>query len=297
MTALRGDFLILPVSNLLGAYLKRHGQKAASCQTRHLGILHDNRLYLPWEKTQVQAMKLCRLFLVVVMLGSFSGTSTAEARTFTNTAGKTVDAELIGLNDKTAVLKLDNGSKAKVPLSSLCKEDQAYINDWWEKNKNRVSDSDVRLSISKKITSHREPRSKDGKKNNNKSKKTSTVYTCTLSSYCQKTINNIKADYTVYKNVSSRGEGGSGFTTEKISKTATIDRLESNKSAEFETSGVECVTTSQKAKKGKGSAKRESIMGIVVTLSVDGKEFLKQSYPENLLRKLEDDEKRESRKK
>lgn len=94
-------------------------------------------------------MKLCRLFLVVVMLGSFSGTSTAEARTFTNTAGKTVDAELIGLNDKTAVLKLDNGSKAKVPLSSLCKEDQAYINAWWEKNKNRVSNSDVRLSISK----------------------------------------------------------------------------------------------------------------------------------------------------
>lgn len=242
-------------------------------------------------------MKFCRLFLMVVTFGSFFGAPAAEARTFTNTAGKTINAELVGVNGKTAILKLDNGKQAKVPLTSLSKDDQVYVTSWWQKNKNMVSENDVRLSISKKITSHREPKSKDGKKKDSKSKKTSTVYTCTLSSYCKKPIQNIKADYTVYKNVSSRGEGGSSSATDAIAKTTTVAILESNKSAEFETTAVECITSSKKSKDGKGSSKRESIVGIVVTLSVDGKEFLKQSYPENLLRRLEDEEKRENRNK
>lgn len=233
---------------------------------------------------------------MVVMFGSVFGTATAETRTFTNTAGKTINAELVGLNDKTVILKLDNGIKAKVPLSSLSKEDQVYINSWLEQNKNMVTENDIKLTISKKITSIREPKGKDGKKNDNKSKKTSTVYTCTLSSYCQKPINNIKADYTIYKNVSSRGEGGSNSTVDKIDETTTVELLESNKSAEFQTKAVECVTSSKKSKEGNSSL-RESVAGIVVTLSVEGKEFLKQSYPDNLLRRLEEEEERESRKK
>jgi hypothetical protein len=237
-------------------------------------------------------MKLCRLFLVVVMSGSFFGTPAADARTFTNTTGKTIDAELVGLNNKTAVLKLNNGKQAKVPLSALSKDDQVFINSWWEKNKNMVSENDVRISISKKITLHREPRSKDGKKKEGRSKKTSTVYICTLNSHTQKSIKDIKVDYTVYKSVSSRGEAGSSSSTEKITKTSTVKLLEANKSTEFKTTGVKCETSSNK-----GGSKRESIDGIVITLSVDGKEFLKQSYPDTLLRQLEREEKRQSQKK
>jgi len=221
----------------------------------------------------------------------------ANGRVFTNTAGKTINAELVGLNNKTAILKLDNGKQAKVPLSSLSKDDQLYVNTWWEKNKNMVSANDIRIAISKKSISQRASKDKDGKKKDSKSKTATTTYTCTLNSYTQKSIKDIKVDYTVYKSVSSRGEGGSSSSTEEISKTTAVALIEANKSAEFETEAVKCVTSSKKGKEGKGSSKRESIVGIVVTLSVDGKEFLKQSHPDNLLRRLEEEEERQSRKK
>ncbi len=43
----------------------------------------------------------------------------AEIRTFTNSAGKKIQAELIGMDEGVAVLKLGNGRSAKVPLKSL----------------------------------------------------------------------------------------------------------------------------------------------------------------------------------
>jgi len=188
-----------------------------------------------------------------------------------------------------------------VPLSSLSKDDQLYVNTWWEKNKNMVSDSDIRIAISKKSITQRAPKDKDGKKKDSKSKTATTTYTCTLNSYTKKSIKDIKVNYTIYKSVSSRGEGGSSSSTEKISKTTTVALLEANKSAEFETEGVQCVSSSKKGQKGKkgskGSSTRESIDGIVIALSVDGKEFLKESHPDNLLRKLKEEEKRQSRKK
>jgi hypothetical protein len=59
----------------------------------------------------------------------------AEIRTFTNSAGKSIKAELVAMEGEAAVLKLGNGRTAKVPLKSLSEEDQTFIKTWWEKNK------------------------------------------------------------------------------------------------------------------------------------------------------------------
>ena len=56
----------------------------------------------------------------------------AEPRTFTNTEGKSIKADLVRVEGENAVLKLANLSVAKVPLASLSKADEAYVKAWWE---------------------------------------------------------------------------------------------------------------------------------------------------------------------
>ena len=221
----------------------------------------------------------------------------ANARSFTNTAGKSIEAELVGVDDKTAMLKLSNGKKAKVPLSSLSADDQSYVTSWWEENKNKIAASDLRIKITKKTSPVKDSKEDDGKKKTGKSKTTSTVYTCTLNSYSKNAIEEITVDYTVYKDISTRGEDGSNSSSEEIKKTTTVKALEPNGSTEFQTEAVECTTSSQSSKNDKGSSTRESIDGIVISLSVGGKEFLKQSHPDNFLKQLEADEERQQRKK
>ena len=81
-------------------------------------------------------MKTRPIPAVVCLLGLLL--AGAEARTFTNAAGKKIEAELIGVEKETAILKLDNGRTAKVPLDSLSEGDQTYAKTWHEENKNKV---------------------------------------------------------------------------------------------------------------------------------------------------------------
>ena len=224
--------------------------------------------------------------------------SLAETRTFTNKEGKSITAELLGVEKDDAVLKLANSSRVKVPVASLSDADQAFVKSWQEENKNNVTESDVRLSIEKK--SDRVPgpdsgKDKKGKKDQKKVTIDKVHYLCELSSYSAKELSDITASYTIYKRVSTRGEGGSETTTETVDGSETIASLPSNQKVTFETTTVTCEDMSQKASKDKkASSQRETVVGMVVKLSANGKEFLEQGYPDNFLDRLKEEEERES---
>lgn len=234
---------------------------------------------------------LCSLFL--------AGSSLAEPRTFTSKEGKTLTAELVLVEKEEALLKLANSSRVKVPLASLSEADQKFIKSWWEENKNNITEMDVRLVIEKisKRVSSPDTGSAKGKKGVAIKKMTidKVRYTCVLKSYTPRDLSNITVDYTVYKRVSTRGGEGSGSKTEETSGSATIASLLSNQSATFETKDVTCEDSTQKGSKNTpASSTRETVIGLVMTLSANGKEFLEQSYPENFLGKLKEGKEREA---
>lgn len=54
----------------------------------------------------------------------------ANARTFTNTAGKTIEAEIINATMTTVTLKLASGKKSNLKLSLLSEADQKHVKKW-----------------------------------------------------------------------------------------------------------------------------------------------------------------------
>lgn len=217
----------------------------------------------------------------------------AEVRTFTNSAGKTIEAELTGVAEDQALLKLKNGRQTKVPLASLSAEDQAYVKSWHEQNKDKVTAGDVRLAIEKSSRRIQGERQAGGNRNESKeNSKTETFYSCKLDNYSKKKIEGLTADYIIYKRTSSRDEDGSDTSTEEIEGKVNVDPVPPNGTATFKTETVLCEDSSSKGKQG-SSSNRESIVGLVVTLSAAGGEILKQSHPENLLDQMEEERKRQ----
>lgn len=54
----------------------------------------------------------------------------AEMRTWTNTKGKTVEAEIQKKDSSKVTLKLENGKTATIKLSDLSKEDKEFVESW-----------------------------------------------------------------------------------------------------------------------------------------------------------------------
>lgn len=239
-------------------------------------------------------------------MGGLLGTSIAQAdpRSFTNTEGQTIEAELVGVEDGAAVLKLGNGKTAKVALTTLSEGDQAFVKSWWEVNKDKLDRMDVRLSITKstdrierKVS---KPKNNGGQKGQNqvspivtKLTRDEFTYSGVLKSYVKKEVTDIEVDYTIYKRVSTRDKNGSSTDIEEIDGSTSIKRLEAHGSATFETESVETEDFSQTGGKGPRISKRETVLGVVVTLSAGGKDFLTQSYPDNFMDRLEEEEKRQ----
>lgn len=230
--------------------------------------------------------------------------SHAEPRKFTNTEGKSIEAELVRVEGEDAVLKLANLSVAKVPLTSLSKEDEAYVRAWWEENKDKVGPMDTRLTIKKNTERIDRKVSRSGGANNNnnnnavaptvtRTQKDEVSYECVLKSYVKKDISDITVNYTIYKRVITRDKDGTKTDREEIDGTATIKQLEAFGSAAFNTDVVPVDNNSQKGGKGPDTMRSETIEGIVITLSSGGEDFLRQSYPENYIQRLEEEEERE----
>ncbi|MFK7849848.1 MAG: hypothetical protein AB8D78_02620 [Akkermansiaceae bacterium] len=220
-----------------------------------------------------------------------------ESRIFTNKEGKKVKAELVALEGNHAVVVLTNAKRAKVPMESLSESDQEFVRSWWEENKDNFNQMDVTLSIDR----NRKQLTKSGGNNNQRNanatkKKISTEeiqFACEIKSFTKRDISNLSVDYTIYKRVISRGEEGSDTTVEEIDGTAPIKKLEGHRSATFDSQAVVCEDSSQRGGKGPRLSKRETIIGFVVTLSADGKEFFKQSHPENFIERLKEEEERD----
>ena len=251
--------------------------------------------------------------MISVLLGLLLGTlmARAELRIFTNVDGRKAEGELLVVEDGAAVVRLRNDSIAKIPMDSLSAEDRTFVTSWWEENKNKLGPMDIRLAIDKKADrierTVTRPKGGAGAKNQtgNQITKKLTIddfhYVCTLKSYSRKNIADITAGYTIYKRSIGRDKNGLANVTNEITGEKVISLLEATGTTTFETEKVRCEDSSESGGQagGKGAAKsqmtwkRETVLGIVVTLSIDGKEVVKQSDPENLLTRLKEAEQRE----
>lgn len=71
------------------------------------------------------------LCLGIALLGlPFSALQSEEFRTFTNTAGKSLQAKVTALSDDQVTIQLENGQDFTIPVDSLSAEDQAYLAEW-----------------------------------------------------------------------------------------------------------------------------------------------------------------------
>tara|TARA_R110002096_G_scaffold238581_4_gene430126 strand:- start:913 stop:1614 length:702 start_codon:yes stop_codon:yes gene_type:complete len=82
-------------------------------------------------------------FLIITALGL--GFAQAQSRSFTNTNGRAIEAELVGLEDGKAILKLASGKTAPVPVTSLSPADQEYIDLWATDPSRTTSSADVTM--------------------------------------------------------------------------------------------------------------------------------------------------------
>lgn len=218
--------------------------------------------------------------------------SGAGARTFTNTEGKQIEAELVALEDEKAVLKLANGRNASVPLASLSAEDQAFAKTWHEENKNKITGRDLKLKIEKEVERVKNDAGAGGK-NNNKNDTTEILFKCTLENYSGKTIEGLSANYTIYKRTSTRGERGSETDTSENSDSSDVPTLKPKESVEFVAGPEVCVDFQKSSNKGAGQSQREKVLGIVITLMNGETEILKQSEPRDFIDRLEEEAKRQ----
>lgn len=240
----------------------------------------------------LMAFVLCAPFLGVL--------AQAEPRIFTNTDGKTVEAELVSVEGEDAVLLLANGKEAKVPLKNLSASDQAFVTDWWKENKDKLRPMDVRLAITRKTEriDRKVTRSggggaaRPGQNVQIPLVKKLTIddfhYEAELKSYVPKDVSDITVTYTIYKRVSITDKEGSRTSVEEIAGETAIRLLEAHGSASFETEAVRCEDSSQTGGNKPRESKRETILGVVFDLSAGDKDFLRQSYPENLVERLDE---------
>lgn len=68
-------------------------------------------------------------FLTTCAIFAIAASALAETRYFTNSAGKTITAELVKVDGANAILSID-GKEYPVAVNSLSTKDQAYIQEW-----------------------------------------------------------------------------------------------------------------------------------------------------------------------
>lgn len=79
---------------------------------------------------------------VLCLLWTTADDAQAQARTFTDRDGRTLEAELVGVQGGNAVLKLPNGQTSGVPIERLSEEDQQFVRNW------QAANPDFRVEIS-----------------------------------------------------------------------------------------------------------------------------------------------------
>lgn len=231
--------------------------------------------------------------------------SPIHARTFYNAEGKSIEAEMISVKGDTAVMKTTNGRQVEWAIKKLSISDQDYIKTWWKENKNRLFKGDVKFSIYPKKAYTKKPKPRIRGNSKIRSSESTTTFFCHLQNFSTKTVSGVKASYSVYKRVSKRGKGGTSSNVVLVNKSIKLGVLPSRKSLRFNTNPVKCSNSSvtptygsqgRNTRKVERSSHSETIIGVVITLTDGGREILSRSHPENLIRRLHEEERRADQK-
>ena len=72
------------------------------------------------------------IFTCLVIASIFTPFCSAEARTFTNKTGQTIESELVGFDREAGTIQIRraDGFEFNIPLSGLSSEDQQYFSEW-----------------------------------------------------------------------------------------------------------------------------------------------------------------------
>jgi hypothetical protein len=261
-------------------------------------------------------MKALTAACALALLPSLSGLSLAESepRTFTNTEGQSIQARLVAVEYEKAVLRLKSRKIARVPLGELSETDREFVNSWWKENENQLDPMDFVLKVTRDVDmldldvntsvaggggggrrgggcrSCGPPRGGGGGQvivTKERKRSDELFYRCQLENFTPRQLKEIQVNYTIYKRIRTRGADGSESRTEEIEGSHTIPELARLGTATFDTQPVLCEDESKSGGRGPRTSKRETLEGVILTFSYQGKEFLRQSYPENLLEKVE----------
>ncbi len=230
---------------------------------------------------------------VAVVLVGMMGMSMvgAEMRVFTNKEGKTLEAELLLVEKDKAVLKLGNGKQAKVAMNTLSDADQDFIKTWWEENKDKIKPTDVTLTLEVK-TGNMKRRYYNNPDQEMSDGSTATVreyyysvdrhYVGEVKNISGKDLKNVSMKYTMYI-AHNRGERAMGMPPiKRIEITRDIELLRNAAIETFETEKVTTSSTSRENAASGADTNPSNLLGITVTLSAGGKEFLTVHDPEKL---------------
>ena len=206
-----------------------------------------------------------------------------ERRDYTNKEGKKVGASLISVDGEAAVLKLANDRDIMVPIDTLVDSDQEFIRKWWEKYNGKIRPSYLSFTVTPKTKSikntkprkyYREEESywTDG------SKVDEINYVCELKSHIPKDISQITASYTIYKSVSKSNQ----TTIEKTDEIKNLPVLEARESMNFETVSARSMLTIFSEYDTARKTDKHEVLGISISIKVDGEVVLIKQEPENL---------------
>ena len=213
----------------------------------------------------------------------------AETHTFTNSEGKTIKAEITQVSPGKVTLKTDNGKSYTFPINKLSDADKTYIKDWHEKNKSNANPSDFRLDIAKKSERVRQPRNKDksSKKAESKSSKNNISYQFKLGYNKSTPVENVVVDYKIIKRTTTRGDNAADPVFKITSGTKIFFSLSSKSPQEWLSDSVTCEDITTKSKTS-SSSQKEDVLGILATVSVDGKELFSECAPRGFDKKFQE---------
>ena len=211
----------------------------------------------------------------------------AEMRVFTNKEGKTLEAELLWVEDNKAILKLGDGKQAKVPLIALSEADQAFIKTWWEENKDKIRPTDVILTLERKESKRRSNKSKHfdhetGAPISSSSTSYDLHFAGEFKNNAGRDLKDILVNYTIYKRTRPDNyQPGKGDIIEKFAGSHEIRTLSVLGTETFQTEKISCSGKSGNFG-GVASSSTAGVLGITVTLITGGQEFLTVHEPANL---------------
>ncbi len=218
-------------------------------------------------------------------------------RVFTNKEGKTLEAELQWVEDNKALLKLATGKQAKVSITTLSEADQDFIKKWWEENKDKIRPTDVILTLERKESKMRRNKSKyydeeTGHQNSSSSKTYDLHFAGEFRNNAGRDLKDILVSYTIYKKTRPRFiTPDKGVIIDKFAGTHEIRVLSLLGTETFETEKIPCSGESSNMH-GLATSSSGVVLGITITLSAGGKEFLTVHEPANLPDLIKVDEKK-----